>query len=61
MPRYEVKFDIFSVKHITAIIQAPTAKEAIELAQDGAYDESDEDTAPVDTIDIDNFRTRKLR
>lgn len=61
MPRYEVKWDVFSVRHVTAIIEAPSSKEAIEIAQEGEYDESDEESAPEDVIEVDNFKSRKLR
>lgn len=62
MPRYEVKWDVHIVKHITANIDAASAKEAIALAQDGEFDESDDDgSAPVDVIDQDNFKATRLK
>jgi len=61
MPRYEVKWDVNIVRHVTAIVEAPSAKEAMQLAQDGDVDDTDEDSAPEDVIDQDNFKATRLK
>ena len=55
MPKYEIEFKHLLERTVTCFVEADSEEEAIEKAQDGEYEDYDEDSSSEQGIETGDY------